>query len=128
MLIFDEPVNGLDPEGIRWIRGLMRGLAAEGRAVLVSSHLMSEMALTADHLIVIGRGRLIADTAMREFIRAHSGRGRSSCAAAGPAALAGGCRRGGAGARGRGRARGDRAGGGRDRPRWPRRAGWSCTN
>ncbi len=60
-LLFDEPVNGLDPEGIIWIRALMRSLAAEGRTVLVSSHLMSEMALTADHLLVIGRGRMIAD-------------------------------------------------------------------
>jgi ABC-2 type transport system ATP-binding protein len=62
ILIFDEPVNGLDPEGIFWIRTLMKDLAAEGRAVLVSSHLMSEMALTADHLIVIGAGKLIADS------------------------------------------------------------------
>ncbi|HWS34952.1 MAG TPA: AAA family ATPase [Actinoplanes sp.] len=62
VLIFGEPVNGLDPEGIRWARELMRALAAEGRAVLVSSHLMSETAQTADHLIVIGRGRIIADT------------------------------------------------------------------
>src|SRR5205814_5946160 len=61
-VLLDEPVNGLDPEGIHWIRHLLRGLAAEGRTVFVSSHLMSEMALTADHLIVIGRGRLIADT------------------------------------------------------------------
>ncbi|PZG37396.1 multidrug ABC transporter ATP-binding protein [Spongiactinospora gelatinilytica] len=68
ILIFDEPVNGLDPEGILWIRTLMRGLAAEGRTVFVSSHLMSEMAQTADHLIVIGRGRLIADTTVSEFI------------------------------------------------------------
>jgi ABC-2 type transport system ATP-binding protein len=67
-VIFDEPVNGLDTEGIRWIRSLLRGLAAEGRTVFVSSHLMSEMALTAQHLIVIGRGRLIADTGMAEFI------------------------------------------------------------
>jgi ABC-2 type transport system ATP-binding protein len=67
-LVFDEPVNGLDPEGIRWIRSLMRSLAAEGRTVLVSSHLMSEMENTADHLIVIGRGRLIADCAIGEFI------------------------------------------------------------
>ncbi len=66
-LILDEPSNGLDPEGIRWIRGLMRGLAAEGRTVFVSSHQMSEMALTADRLIVIGRGRLIADTTTHEF-------------------------------------------------------------
>ncbi|MFC6023511.1 ABC transporter ATP-binding protein [Plantactinospora solaniradicis] len=73
VLLFDEPVNGLDPEGIRWIRDLMRGLAAQGRTVLVSSHLMSEMALTADHLVVIGRGRLLADTGVREFVAAHSG-------------------------------------------------------
>jgi ABC-2 type transport system ATP-binding protein len=68
ILIFDEPVNGLDPEGILWIRNLMRGLAAEGRTVLVSSHLMSEMEHTADHLLVIGKGRLIADCPMGEFI------------------------------------------------------------
>ncbi|MGW7693692.1 ABC transporter ATP-binding protein [Streptomyces asiaticus] len=74
VLVFDEPLNGLDPEGIVWIRGLMRRMAAEGRAVLMSSHLMSEMELTADHLIVIGRGRLIADTAMAAFIDAHSAR------------------------------------------------------
>jgi ABC-2 type transport system ATP-binding protein len=67
-VILDEPVNGLDTEGIRWIRSLLRGLAAEGRTVFVSSHLMSEMALTAQHLIVIGRGRLIADTSMEAFI------------------------------------------------------------
>ncbi|MFI7452295.1 ABC transporter ATP-binding protein [Nonomuraea sp. NPDC049714] len=73
VLLFDEPVNGLDPEGIKWIRELMRGLADEGRTVLVSSHLMSEMALTADHLVVIGRGRLIADVGMREFVRHSSG-------------------------------------------------------
>jgi ABC-2 type transport system ATP-binding protein len=71
-LLFDEPVNGLDPEGIQWIRQLMQGLAADGRTVLVSSHLMSEMALTADHLIVIGRGRLIADSSVDEVIRAGS--------------------------------------------------------
>jgi len=69
-LMFDEPVNGLDPEGIRWIRTLVRSLAAEGRTVLVSSHLMSEMENTADHLIVIGRGRLIADCGISEFIAA----------------------------------------------------------
>ncbi|MFC1415092.1 ABC transporter ATP-binding protein [Streptacidiphilus cavernicola] len=68
VLMFDEPVNGLDPEGILWIRTLMRGLAADGRTVLVSSHLMSEMALTADHLVVIGRGRLLADVSTEEFI------------------------------------------------------------
>jgi ABC-2 type transport system ATP-binding protein len=67
-VILDEPVNGLDTEGIRWMRSLLRDLAAEGRTVFVSSHLMSEMALTAEHLIVIGRGRLIADTGVREFI------------------------------------------------------------
>ncbi len=67
-IILDEPVNGLDPEGIRWIRALLRGLAEEGRTVFVSSHLMSEMALTAQHLVVIGRGRLIADTGVDEFI------------------------------------------------------------
>jgi ABC-2 type transport system ATP-binding protein len=67
-VLLDEPVNGLDTEGIRWIRSLLRELAAEGRTVFVSSHLMSEMAMTAQHLIVIGRGRLIADTGMEEFI------------------------------------------------------------
>ena len=67
-VMLDEPVNGLDPEGIHWIRNLLKGLAAEGRTVFVSSHLMSEMALTADHLIVIGRGRLIADTSVDEFV------------------------------------------------------------
>ena len=72
VLLFDEPVNGLDPQGISWIRNLMKGLAAEGRTVFVSSHLMSEMALTADHLIVIGRGRLLADTTMQGFIEANS--------------------------------------------------------
>ncbi|OXM63338.1 ABC transporter ATP-binding protein [Amycolatopsis vastitatis] len=69
VLIFDEPVNGLDPEGIRWVRDFMRSLAGEGRAVLVSSHLMSEMAQTADHLVVIGRGKLVADTAVSELVR-----------------------------------------------------------
>ena len=73
ILMFDEPVNGLDPEGILWIRALMRSLAAEGRTVLVSSHLMSEMEYTADHLLVIGRGKLIADCAMAEFIARGSG-------------------------------------------------------
>jgi ABC-2 type transport system ATP-binding protein len=67
VLMFDEPVNGLDPDGVRWVRQLMRALAAEGRTVLVSSHLMSEMELTADRLVVIGRGRLIADTSVREL-------------------------------------------------------------
>ncbi|MFB6704756.1 ATP-binding cassette domain-containing protein [Streptomyces sp. NPDC056333] len=68
-VILDEPVNGLDPEGIRWIRNLLKGLAGEGRTVFVSSHLMSEMAVTAEHLVVIGRGRLIADTSVEEFTR-----------------------------------------------------------
>src|SRR5262245_9348075 len=72
VLLFDEPVNGLDPEGIVWIRGLLRSLAAEGRAVLVSSHLMAELEGSADHLVVIGRGRLIADTTVRELLAAAS--------------------------------------------------------
>src|SRR6266508_4183367 len=72
VLLFDEPVNGLDPEGIRWIRGLLRSLAAEGRVVLVSSHLMGELEGTADHLIVIGRGRLIADTSVATLLAAAS--------------------------------------------------------
>ncbi|WP_405011545.1 ATP-binding cassette domain-containing protein [Kitasatospora sp. NBC_01539] len=72
ILMFDEPVNGLDPEGILWIRTLMKGLATEGRTVFVSSHLMSEMALTADHLVVIGRGRLLADLPMADFIKQNS--------------------------------------------------------
>ncbi|MGK5499421.1 ATP-binding cassette domain-containing protein, partial [Streptomyces sp. URMC 125] len=72
VLLFDEPVNGLDPEGILWIRNLMRRLASEGRTVFVSSHLMSEMALTADHLIVIGRGQLMADMSVKDFIAHNS--------------------------------------------------------
>jgi ABC-2 type transport system ATP-binding protein len=72
-LILDEPSNGLDPEGIRWIRSLLRSLAAEGRTVFVSSHLMSEMSLMADHLIVVGRGRLIADMPVNDFVRRASG-------------------------------------------------------
>ncbi|WP_033323906.1 ATP-binding cassette domain-containing protein [Streptomyces yerevanensis] len=72
ILMFDEPVNGLDPEGIHWIRNLMKSLAAQGRTVFVSSHLMSEMALTADHLVVIGQGRLLADTSMADFIQHNS--------------------------------------------------------
>ena len=71
-LLLDEPVNGLDPEGIQWIRELLRSLAAEGRSVLVSSHLMSEMALTADRVVVIGRGRLIAQGTVAEVVRASS--------------------------------------------------------
>jgi ABC-2 type transport system ATP-binding protein len=72
VLLFDEPVNGLDPEGIVWIRSMLRGLAGEGRTVFVSSHLMGEMALTADHLVVIGRGRLIAQTSVAEFVQRSS--------------------------------------------------------
>ncbi|MCC3266098.1 ABC transporter ATP-binding protein [Arthrobacter gengyunqii] len=67
-LILDEPVNGLDPEGVKWVRYLVRGLAAEGRTIFISSHLMSEMAVTADHLIVIGRGRILADAPIDEVI------------------------------------------------------------
>jgi ABC-2 type transport system ATP-binding protein len=74
VLLLDEPVNGLDPEGIRWVRNFMRQLAAEGRTVFVSSHLMSEMAVTADHLVVIGRGALIADCSTEEFIQRSSER------------------------------------------------------
>jgi ABC-2 type transport system ATP-binding protein len=73
-VMLDEPVNGLDPEGIQWMRNMLKRLAGEGRTVFVSSHLMSEMALTADHLIVIGRGRLIADTDVNEFISGASKR------------------------------------------------------
>ncbi|MGX1881316.1 ABC transporter ATP-binding protein [Streptomyces sp. NPDC055287] len=72
VLLFDEPVNGLDPEGIHWVRNLMKTLAAEGRTVFVSSHLMSEMAVTADHLIVIGRGQLLSDMSVKDFISANS--------------------------------------------------------
>ncbi|MEU6015046.1 ABC transporter ATP-binding protein [Streptomyces sp. NPDC047515] len=72
-LILDEPVNGLDPEGVLWIRNLLRSLAEQGRTVLVSSHLMSEMALTADHLIIIGRGRLLADTTVADFVATAGG-------------------------------------------------------
>jgi ABC-2 type transport system ATP-binding protein len=72
-VMLDEPVNGLDPEGIHWIRNLLKELAAQGRAVFVSSHLMGEMALTAERLIVIGRGKLIADTTVEELVRQASG-------------------------------------------------------
>jgi len=91
-LILDEPVNGLDPEGIHWIRNVLKSLAAEGRTVFVSSHLMSEMSLTADQLIVIGRGRKIADTSTEEFLSQASGtlvRVRSPQAAELEAQLAG---------------------------------------
>jgi ABC-2 type transport system ATP-binding protein len=73
VILLDEPLNGLDPEGILWLRNLMKELAAEGRTVFVSSHLMSEMALTADHLVVIGRGRLLADMTVAAFVAAYSG-------------------------------------------------------
>jgi ABC-2 type transport system ATP-binding protein len=72
VVVLDEPVNGLDPEGIRWVRNLARELAGQGRTVFVSSHLMSEMALTADHLVVVGRGRILADCSMSEFIADHA--------------------------------------------------------
>jgi ABC-2 type transport system ATP-binding protein len=72
VLLFDEPINGLDPQGIRWVRNLIKGLAAEGRTIFVSSHLMSEMALTADHLVVIGRGKLIAEMPVNQFIDENS--------------------------------------------------------
>ncbi|MFE5702348.1 ABC transporter ATP-binding protein [Rhodococcus koreensis] len=74
-IMLDEPVNGLDPEGVRWVRELLRGLAAEGRTVMLSSHLMSEMALTADRLVVIGRGRLLADTTVDELVAQAEGAG-----------------------------------------------------
>jgi ABC-2 type transport system ATP-binding protein len=72
VLLFDEPINGLDPDGVVWMRTLLKSLAGQGRTVLVSSHLMSEMALTADHLVIIGRGRLIADIGTAEFIAEHT--------------------------------------------------------
>lgn len=71
LLLLDEPTNGLDPEGIRWLRGFLRELAAEGRTVVVSSHLMGEVELTADHLLVLGRGRLLADMSLAEFVAGH---------------------------------------------------------
>ena len=74
VLLFDEPVNGLDPDGIRWVRNLLKGLAAEGRTVFVSSHLMSEMALTADEVVIIGRGRLIAQVPVAELLAQSSQR------------------------------------------------------
>ncbi|MCM3886670.1 ABC transporter ATP-binding protein [Frankia sp. R82] len=86
VLILDEPLNGLDAEGIQWIRGLLRNLAGEGRVVLVASHLMNEMAVTADHLVVVGRGRLLADVSMTEF-SARYGRGRVFLRTTGPQRL-----------------------------------------
>ena len=91
VLIMDEPFNGMDPEGIAWMRGFLRGLAAEGRAVLVSSHLMSELQDTADHLVVAGRGRVIADRSVADLIAAASGdrvQIRTRAAAAAMTALA----------------------------------------
>src|SRR6185295_12262446 len=84
VVILDEPVNGLDPDGVRWIRQLLRDLAAEGRTVFVSSHLMTEMELTADQLVILGRGRLLADVSMQEMTASASGqiRVRSPHAAA----------------------------------------------
>jgi len=89
-LLLDEPFNGMDPEGIRWLRGFLRALAAQGRAVLVSSHLMSELEDTADHLVVAGRGRVIADGRVEDLIAAASGdrvRLRTSARAEATAAL-----------------------------------------
>jgi ABC-2 type transport system ATP-binding protein len=73
VLLMDEPFNGMDPEGIVWMRGFLRSLAAEGRSVLVSSHLMGELEDTADHLVIVGRGRVIADTSVAQLIAAASG-------------------------------------------------------
>ncbi|MBD0673331.1 ABC transporter ATP-binding protein [Streptomyces sp. CBMA156] len=88
VLLFDEPLNGLDPEGVRWLRGLFRRLADEGRTVFVSSHMMAEMEHTADHLVVIGRGRLIADESLTEFA-ARAGRATVTVRTAEPDRLAG---------------------------------------
>jgi ABC-2 type transport system ATP-binding protein len=85
-VMLDEPVNGLDPEGVLWIRNLLIGLAAEDRTVFVSSHLMSEMALVADHLIIVGRGRLLADTTVQDLVR-HAGGNTVTVATADPAGL-----------------------------------------
>ena len=73
VLMMDEPFNGMDPEGIVWMRGFLRSLAGQGRAVLVSSHLMSELQDIADHLVVVGRGKVIADTSVAELLAAASG-------------------------------------------------------
>jgi len=83
VLMLDEPVNGMDPEGIVWMRELLRRLAAEGRAVLISSHLMSELEDTAEHLIVVGRGKVIADTSVRELLASASPQGSASASASG---------------------------------------------
>ncbi|MDR6866555.1 ABC-2 type transport system ATP-binding protein [Microbacterium resistens] len=86
-LLLDEPVNGLDPEGVHWVRGFVRALAAEGRAILLSSHLMSEMAQVADHIIVLGRGRVLADAPVGDFLR-EGGRERTRVRVSDPGALA----------------------------------------
>jgi ABC-2 type transport system ATP-binding protein len=88
VLMLDEPVNGMDPEGIVWMRGFLRSLARQGRAVLVSSHLMSEMQDTADHLVIVGRGKVIADTSVRELLSAASGDRVTLCTDARPEAMA----------------------------------------
>jgi ABC-2 type transport system ATP-binding protein len=95
VLVLDEPVNGLDPDGVAWIRGLLRSLAAEGRTVFLSSHLMSEMANTADHLVVIGRGRLLADQSLADFTRLAA-TGHVQVRATDPARLAKALRQAGA--------------------------------
>ncbi|HTZ08740.1 MAG TPA: ATP-binding cassette domain-containing protein [Acidimicrobiales bacterium] len=95
VLLFDEPVNGLDPEGIRWVRTLCKHLAGEGRTVFISSHLMAEMALTADHLVVIGKGRLIAEMPVKEFV-ARSSRQTVKVRSRSPEQLAAALRAGGA--------------------------------
>jgi len=87
VLMMDEPFNGMDPEGIVWMRGFLRSLAAQGRAVLVSSHLMSELQDAADHLVVVGRGHVIADTSVRDLIAAASGERVMLRTAAGPKAV-----------------------------------------
>ncbi|WP_043733259.1 ATP-binding cassette domain-containing protein [Kutzneria sp. 744] len=73
ILIFDEPLNGLDPDGVHWVRGLIRSMAAEGRTVLISSHLMSELQLTVDHVLILARGRLLSDSGMAELVRSSGG-------------------------------------------------------
>jgi ABC-2 type transport system ATP-binding protein len=88
VVVLDEPANGLDPEGIRWIRNLLKGLAAEGKTVFLSSHLMSEIQQTAEHLVVIGKGRLIADTTVRDFVERASADAPVRVRAADPTALA----------------------------------------
>ncbi|WP_164699689.1 ABC transporter ATP-binding protein [Modestobacter sp. KNN46-3] len=93
VLLFDEPMNGLDLDGVRWIRRLVRGLADEGRTVLLSSHLMSEMEQTADHLVIIGRGRLIADASMQEVMRGQGAQRQVRVRTPSPDALVGALRR-----------------------------------